>query len=135
MSSIAPTQVQQRRKRGAIPDYVLNTQKRLVWVKFRSRVTVKDIERYAASLRMNPLFRPDFSEIVDMSEVEELELKAEEFIRLADEIDPFSEQALRAFVVRDEVQKHAARMHQILRAPRNFSIFDSIEDARRWIGA
>jgi hypothetical protein len=132
VNSTALTRAQARHKRGAIPDYILNTQKRLV---FRSKVTINDIERYAASLRMNPLFRPDFSEIVDMSEVEELELKAEEFIRLADKIDPFSEQARRAFVVRDEVQKHAARMHQILRAPRNFSIFHSVDEAQRWISA
>jgi len=118
-----------------LPDYVLDPEKRVVWVRFRKKVTVRDIERYAASLRANPLFDPDFSEIADMSEVEELDLKADDFIRLADEIDPFSVQARRAFVARDAVQNHAARMHKILRTQRNFVIFRSVEAAKRWIGS
>lgn len=115
-------------------DYVVDAKNRFVSVRFRKRITVSDIERYAASLRANPSFNPDFSEIVDMSEVEELDLKAEEFIRLADKVDPFSLRAKRAFVVHDETQHHAARIHKILRTQRNFSIFWSLEDARLWIG-
>ena len=114
-------------------DYVLDTDKRLVSVKLRNKVTASDIARYAASLRANPLFDPDFSEIVDLTGVEELDIKAEEFIRLADEIDPFSVQAKRAFVARGSVQNHAARMHKILRTQRNISIFTSVEAAQRWI--
>ena len=120
----------QNNDRKRCPDYVLDAQKRLVCVKFRSKVTVYDIERYAASLRSSSLFHPDFSEIVDMREVEELDLKAEEFICLADEIDPFSPSAKRAFVVKDEVQRHAARTHRILRTQRSFSMFHTMEAAK-----
>ncbi len=114
-------------------EYVLDLQKRLVSVKFRKKVTIREIENYAASLRKNPLFDPDFAEITDMTEVEELDLNAEDFIRLADQIDPFSAQAKRAFVARDSVQKHAARMHRILRTQRDFSIFSSVAQAEQWI--
>jgi len=62
-----------------------------------------------------------------------LNLNAEEFIRLADKIDPFSDEAKRAFVVRNTVQAHAARMHKILRTQRSFEIFHSIEEAEQWI--
>jgi len=117
-----------------IPQFSVDPGKRLVSVKFRKKVTVRAIETYAALLRTDPSFKPDFSEIVDMTEVEELDLKPEEFIRLADEVDPFSLQARRAFVVHNEVQHHAARMHKILRTQRNFSIFRSIKDAHRWLG-
>lgn len=115
------------------PHYVLDAEKRLVVVKFRKRVTVKDIETYAAALRDHPQFQPDFSEIADLSEVEELDLEANEFIRLADQIDPFSPQARRAFVARSKVQHHAARMHKILRTQKAFSIFGSVEEAEQWI--
>jgi hypothetical protein len=114
-------------------DYVLDVERRLVSVTFRNKVTASDIASYARSLRANPLFDPDFSEIADVSEVEKLDIKAEDFIRLADEIDPFSPEAKRAFVARDSVQNHAARMHKILRAQRNISIFSSVEAARLWI--
>lgn len=118
---------------SAALQYTLDAEKQLVVVKFRKMVTVKDIERYAAALRAHPQFKPDFSEIADLSEVEGLDLQADEFIRLADEIDPFSPQARRAFVARTAVQNHAARMHKILGAQRAFSIFRSVEEAEQWI--
>ncbi|MFZ0198428.1 MAG: hypothetical protein WB523_01135 [Candidatus Sulfotelmatobacter sp.] len=125
----------QTRQFAELSEYVLDVDRRLVSVKFRKKVTVGAIEEYAASLRANPLFHPDFSEIVDMTEADDLDLKAEDFIRLADRIDPFSMHARRAFVARDAVQKHASRMHKILRTQRNFSIFGSVEEAERWIKA
>jgi hypothetical protein len=119
----------------AVLNYVVDPEKRLVSVKFGRKLTVTDIENYAASLRANPQFDPDFSEIADLSEVEELDLQPDEFIRLADKIDPFSLQAKRAFVARTAVQSHAARMHKILRTQRDFSIFRSVEEAEAWIGS
>ncbi len=115
------------------PDYEIDVGRRVISVKFRKSVTVREIEKYAASLRADPLFDPDFSEIVDMSDVEELDLSADEFFRLADKVDPFSTGAKRAFVVRDSVQSHAARMHKILRTQPNFSIFHSAVEAKRWL--
>jgi hypothetical protein len=115
------------------PSYQVDSKKKLVSVKFLRKVTASDIENYARALRMDPRFHPDFSEIADLREVEELDLSPDEFIRLADSIDPFSLEAKRAFVVGNEVQHHAARMHKILRAQRNFEIFRSMETAQQWL--
>jgi len=114
-------------------DYSVDGKKRLVVVKFGKRVTFQDIERYSHLLRANAAFQPTFSEITDLTDVEELNLQADEFLRLADEIDPFSTDARRAFVVRTSVQSHAARMHKILRTQRNIEIFHTFEEAERWI--
>jgi hypothetical protein len=70
---------------------------------------------------------------VDLTDVEELDLEAEEFLKLADEIDPFLPDAKRAFVVRSLIQNHAARMHKVLRTKRNIEIFHSFEEAEHWI--
>jgi hypothetical protein len=70
---------------------------------------------------------------VDLSQVEEIDLQADEFIRLADQIDPFSTDARRAFVARTSIQNHAARMHKILRTQRNIEIFRTVAEATRWI--
>ena len=118
-------------KRGA--EFVVDPGRKLVSIKFGQTVTFADIERYAKRLRLNPLFQPEYSEIVDLTEVEELDLQADEFLKLADKIDPFSPVAKRAFVVRTLVQSHAARMHKVLRTQRNFEIFRSIEEAERWV--
>jgi len=125
---------QNRHPPAALPEYTVIPDMRTVCVKFGKRVTEREIAWYARSLRMDPAFNPEFSEIVDLREVEELELRGEEMMELAEKIDPFSHDAKRAFVVRDSVQKHAAHMHQILRlAKENLSIFYSIEDAEQWI--
>ncbi len=69
---------------------VVDSGKRLVTVKFGKKLTFGDIERYAKRLLLNPSFQPDFSEIVDLTEVEEFDLQADEFLKLADKTDPFS---------------------------------------------
>jgi hypothetical protein len=111
----------------------VDSEQKLVVVRFGKSVTAGDIERYAARLRENPAFQPLFSEITDLRNVEKLDLNAGEFLRLADEVDPFSHQSKRAFVVQSAVQAHAARMHRILRTQRCFEIFQSLEEAERWV--
>ena len=106
---------------------------RLVTVKFGKKLTFGEIERYAKRLQLNPSFQPVYSEIVDLTEVEELDLQADEFLKLADKTDPFSPVAKRAFVVRTSTQNHAARMHKALRTQRNIEIFHSVEEAERWV--
>jgi hypothetical protein len=116
-------------------DFVIDVEKRTVRVRFCKKVTASDIRAYAERLRTDPEFDPDFSEIVDLSEVEDLALQADEFLQLADQIDCFSAGAWRAFVVRNSVQDHAARMHKILRIPTNMRIFSLLEEAMAWIGS
>lgn len=113
--------------------FSIEPEKRLVRVKFGKVVVARDIGNYAERLRSDPAFDPTFSEIVDLRAVEELDLQAADFIRLADEVDPFLLNAKRAFVVDTPVQSHAARMHKILRAQRNIEIFETIEAAELWI--
>jgi hypothetical protein len=114
-------------------EHVVDPDRKIVRVKFGKKLTVHDIERYSNLLLANPAFQSTYSEIVDLTEVEEVDLQSDEFLRLADEIDPFSPAAKRAFVVRNSTQNHAARMHKVLRTQRNIEIFRSIEAAERWI--
>ena len=113
--------------------FTVDADRRVVIVRFGKRVSFPEIKEYAEKLLAHPLFRPNYSEIVDLSHVEELQLDAEQFIKLADEVDPFSIEAKRAFVVNNSVQAHAARMHKVLRTQRHFSIFHSLDEADRWL--
>ena len=115
------------------PEFTLDVEKRVVRVAFEGIVTVDDIARYAKRLLAHRDFQPTFSEITDLREVSELNLQANDFLRLADKVDPFWPEAKRAFVVRTEVQNHAARMHKILRSERKIEIFRSLEAAENWI--
>ena len=113
----------------------IEAKRRLVVVKFGNRVTAEEIGEYVQKLRTHPSFEPSFSEIADLREAVEIDLQADEFLKLADEVDPFSPEAKRAFVAKTSVQNHAARMHKILRSQRNIEIFRTFEEAERWIGS
>lgn len=115
--------------------FVLYPEQKLVVITLGTRVTVNDLVEYARLLREDPSFDPGFSEIVDIRAAEDVALGADDMMKMADEIDPFSHDAKRAFVVRTASQAHAARMHKILRIQRNFLIFPSLEAARQWIDA
>ena len=85
---------------------------------------MRDIERYAMLLKADPKFRGTFAEIVDLTAVERIDLQADDdFMKLADHVDPFTPDARRAFVARSAMQQHAARMHKILRSKQNIEIF------------
>jgi hypothetical protein len=113
--------------------YSIDQEKMIVIVKFGKQLTIAAIEEYASSLRNNPSFRPDFSEIIDLRNVQAVDLQADDFMQLADRIDPFSHEAWRAFVVEDAVQAHPARMHRILRTDKNIETFETVAQAERWI--
>jgi hypothetical protein len=113
--------------------HLIDVERKCVIVTFGSRLTVEDVARYSRLLQSNAAFHPSFCEIVDLRQVEQLDLTADDFLRLADQVDPFSPDTKRAFVVQTSVQEHAARMHKVLRAPRNIQIFRSIEEADRWL--
>lgn len=124
------------RKQGEAqpPDYTIDSQKRLVSVRFGKKLTTGIIAAYAVSLRENPLFEPDFSEVADLSAVEEIEMTPEQAMVLADAIDPFSLCSRRAFVASQQFQINSARLHQILRSPsKNIAIFDSVAKAEQWV--
>ena len=119
---------------AVVPMYKVTPKEQLVSVKFGKRLSIADIKSYVAALRSDSLFDPSFSEIIDISEVEDFQLRAEQTMALADSVDPFSIGATRAFVAQTEAQIHSARMHQVLRDDeQNTRIFSSVADARKWI--
>ena len=122
------------RKGKTIPiTFTIDSNRRLVIARFGERLTAIDIQTYVKDLRNHPSFHSSFSEIADISSVKELPLEAPDFLKLADSVDPFSIESKLAFVAKTNVQKHAARMHKILRSQRNFEIFETLEEAQRWI--
>lgn len=120
-------------RKAAHFDFDIDVEKRRVLVCFYNKVRATDIYLYTDRLRMDPQFHPEFSEIVDLTKADDLDLQADEFLKLADEIDCFSAGTWRAFVVGSSVQEHAARMHKILRLEANIRIFSCVEEASAWI--
>jgi hypothetical protein len=114
--------------------YLLSPEACLVSVKFGRKLSFDDVRSYAESLLVDPRFDPGFCEIVDLTEVEELDISPTDLMKLADIEDPFRQGAKRAFVARTDPQVQAAHMHQLLRNDEvNIRIFSSYREARRWI--
>jgi hypothetical protein len=114
--------------------FIVYPELRLVHVVVGEMLTVQQLTGYVAALRQDPRFEPDFSEIVDLTGVEEITITAEEAMALADQIDPYSMTARRAFVTRTPQQLHVARMHQLLQGDNcNIQIFSSMAEAIAWI--
>ena len=116
---------------ASVADYRIDSEQARVCVRFTGKLTVDVIECYATALRNDSGFDPAWSEIVDLRVVEEIEISAEQAIVLADRIDPFSASSPRAFVVKNDLQRHVARMQQILRSPfKTIGIFDNMAEAK-----
>jgi len=112
----------------------IDISKRRVLVKFAGALTLRDIENYADQLRVDPRFDPAFSEIVDLREVKKVTLAPKQLIRLADHVDPFSSEAKRAFIARNQEHVHAAKVHRMLRPGNdNIRIFFSLKEAEAWV--
>ena len=120
---------------GEGASFILYPEKRLVVLTLGDRITLQLLEEYSRLLRRDRRFELTFSEIADMRAVQEIALEADEMMRMADQVDPFSPDSKRAFVVNTPSQAHAARMHKILLTHRHFEIFRSLQEAERWIQA
>ena len=119
---------------SANADFSIDKDRRLVVVKFEGNVTVQEIAKYVESLVAHPEFDTSFSEITDLRGVRHFDLQANDFLTLADQIDPFLLTAKRAFVVQTSLQNQSARMHKFLRPHRTIEIFESVAQAEEWLG-
>ena len=113
--------------------FTVDPQNKLVMVKFGMKITAHDVARYATELKAHRDFEPTFAEIADLRDVKQIELQGPDFLKLADQIDPFSPKAKRAFLAKTPTQQHAARMHKILRGNKTVEIFQLVSDAMDWI--
>jgi hypothetical protein len=76
----------------------VDSERRLVTVRFGNEVTVQDVVQYIESQKTSLAFEPDFSELVDLTQVMSSEVDFQAAMMLAHEADPFSREARRAFV-------------------------------------
>jgi len=114
--------------------YSIDSTARLVLACASGQLTFNAIVNYAARLRGDCRFCPGFAEIVDLRAVESISLSAREVMTLADQIDPFSPNSKRAFVVRQQDQLNAAHLHRILRPQtKAIRVFRRIDEAREWV--
>jgi hypothetical protein len=115
-----------------LTSYVVDPLKCLVSAKFGGTLTLEDVEFYDTQLRADEQFSPRYSEIVDLTQVEDVAMSSREMMSLSAEI-PFLAQSKRALVVNNRHQSHAAHLYRIIRKGSNIRVFTSFQDAIDWI--
>jgi hypothetical protein len=114
--------------------FYLDAEKHLVKVRFDSEVTVQDVLQYLESLKSNPLFDPNFDELVDLTDVTSSEVDFQSAMRLAHSADPFSWKARRAFVAARPAIFGIVRMYELARGEDgSIAAFHTIGEAIHWL--
>ena len=120
---------------GFVPAHFrVESERRLVTVRFDSEVTVQDVVQYLESLKANPAFEPDFFELVDLTQVMSSEVDFQAAMMWAREVDPFSQEARRAFVSPRAVTSRTIRMYQMARGDDgSIAVFRTMDEAKHWL--
>jgi hypothetical protein len=113
----------------------VDSERRLVTVRFDSEVTVQDVVQYLTNLKANPAFEPDFSELVDLTQVMSSEVDFQAAMMLARDVDPFSRKARRAFAAPRAATFGTVRMYQMARGDDgSIAVFRTMDEAKHWLG-
>jgi hypothetical protein len=121
--------------RARVANYwIVDSKNRVVIAKFGGRLTIAEAEQYAADLRNNSSFDPSFSELADMTEVEDPQIDYASAARFARDIDPFSHTSKRAVVAPRPPMYETARMYKLIRNDENIALFKTIDEAKNWLG-
>ena len=120
---------------GFVPAHFnVDSERRLVTVRFDSEVTLQDVVQYLESLKANPAFDPGFSELVDLTQVMSSEVDFQAAMMLSHEVDPFSRKARRAFVAPRVATFRTVRMYQMARGDDgSIAVFRTMDEAKHWL--
>jgi hypothetical protein len=117
--------------------YKIDKERRLVSSSGTGVLTKADILGHMDRLSNDPDFDPDFSQLIDFTEITGLEIGPEDVRQFAQRII-FSPRSRRAILVKDDLQFGLARMfeiHRDLNGETGIRVFRSLEEAQDWIMA
>jgi hypothetical protein len=114
--------------------YTIDTDRKLVVTRIWGAATEDEIHDHGQRLRNDPEFRPDFSQLVDMSDLTEIRVGSG-LIRDAGRNQFFSPGARRAIVANSEAAFGMARMYAIASedSGQTIEVFRDISAAEAWL--
>jgi hypothetical protein len=115
--------------------YKIDKERRLVSSSGTGVLTKADILGHMDRLSNDPDFDPDFSQLIDFTEITGLEIGPEDVRQFAQRII-FSPRSRRAILVKDDLQFGLARMfeiHRELNGETGIRVFRTLDDALDWI--
>ncbi len=114
--------------------YRLDLSRRLVWSRAWGILRDDELAAHSRTLRADPQFAPEFSQIQDLTAVERFELTPAG-LQIVAWLNPFGPGARRAVVGPTDVGFGLARMHQGMRGDNGdeLNVFRDIPAALRWL--
>lgn len=115
--------------------YTIDMKRRLVMSSGVGVLTREDLWGHMERLSKDPDFDPAFSQIIDFTNVTEVEVDPEDVRRLAQR-NVFSSHSRRSIVVKDDLHFGLARMfeiHRELAGEMGIRVFRTLEEAVRWL--
>ncbi len=115
--------------------YIIDKERRLVLSSGTGVLTVEDIQGHMDGLSRDPDFDPDFSQLVDFSQITVVELSPDDIRRFAKRTI-FSSQSRRALFVKNDLQFGLARMfeiHRELNGETGIRVFRNFDEAMDWV--
>jgi hypothetical protein len=116
-------------------EYAIDPEKRRVTTTCRGRLSFDQMVASAEGMKRDPLMDPTFTELVDITGVETIDLTAEQIEALAD-IRIFDAKARRAIVAPSPLYFGIARMyeaHHSAKAEATLRVFTDRDEAVKWL--
>src|SRR3954454_15377214 len=117
--------------------YSIDPHLRLVRTQIQGRLNLEDALAHAYTLKTDPQFRPDYSEIVDLSGFTGSDLPPEATKAFANDLpgEVFSPHARRAIVAPADSAFEISRQYRNMRRnAESFQVFHSVDEAMQWLG-
>lgn len=117
-------------------EFHIDETQRVIWTRCWGTLTDADVTSHQAALRADPRFRATFSQLVDTSDVSEVDISARTMLALG-QSQLFATTAKRAYVVKREVIFGLVRMYglyQGLRGRAEIHAFRTRAEAIDWLG-
>jgi hypothetical protein len=115
--------------------YKIDKERRIVLSSGAGVLTRTDIQGHMDRLSNDSDFDPNYSQIVDFTQLSGVDIEPEDVRQFA-ERNIFSPRSRRAFVVKDDLQYGLARMfeiHRELNGETGIRVFRTIDEALDWV--
>jgi hypothetical protein len=117
--------------------YRIDPHTRMVYTRLQGLLTLEDALSHSHKLKTDPLFRPEFSELIDLTGFSGTDLNLEAMKAFARGLqgEVFSHHARRAVVAPADSAFDLSRKYQGLKeSSENFQVFHSMDEAMQWLG-
>ena len=117
--------------------YRIDPKAKLVHTQIEGRMSLEDALSHSYNLKMDPVFRPEYSELIDLSGFTGTDLHLEAMKAFARGLqgEVFSHQSRRAVVAPADSAFELSNQYRGLRSDsENFQVFHSMDEAMHWLG-